>query len=155
MSSKTIYTLGYGSRDIHEFITITHKYSIDIIIDVRRFPRSKNPYYNKDLLEKILMHQGIKYYWLGELLGGYRGGYTRYMETEQYKLGIEIMEKLVQQTIYSNTKAAIICLEKNPRGCHRKHIAETLENKGYTIIHIIEEDKTIRHREIISAGGGI
>ena len=153
---KVIYTLGYGGHGLDEFLSIIDYYLISIIIDVRRFPKSKIPYYNKDYLEKIFMHKGIRYYWLGEYLGGYRGGYRKYMMTEQYRLGIAIMEKLIQQTIYGDGKPVIICLEQNPRGCHRKYIAETLQEKGYMVIHIIEKNKAKEHKKLIeSAGGGI
>jgi len=153
---KIIYTLGYGGRTIEEFLSIIRSLSITIVIDVRRFPRSKLPYFNKVYLEKILMHKGIQYYWLGDFLGGYRGGYRKYMLSKEYELGIAILEKILQRTLYSGENAVIICLEKNPKGCHRRFIAETMENKGYPVIHIIEKSKVVKHRELMeSAGGGI
>ncbi|RLG84162.1 MAG: DUF488 domain-containing protein [Thermoprotei archaeon] len=154
--NKIIYTLGYGGRTIEEFLSIIHSFFITTVIDVRRFPRSKIPYFSKVYLEKILMHNGIQYYWLGDFLGGYRGSYRNYMTSKEYELGIAILEKILQYTLYSSGNAVIMCLEKNPKGCHRKFIAETLENKGYSVIYIIEKDKVMKHRELIeSAGGGI
>lgn len=89
-------------------------------------------------------------------LGGYRGDYRKYMLSKEYELGITILEKIIQRTLYSGENAVIICLEKNPKRCHRRFIAETMENKGYPVIHIIEKSKMIKHREIMgSAGGGI
>jgi len=31
-----------------------------------------------------------------------------------------------------------MCAEKNPRNCHRRHIAERLENEGIKVIHLTE-----------------
>ena len=153
---KIIYTLGYGGRTIEDFLSIIRSFSITIVIDVRRFPRSKIPYFNKVYLEKILMHKGLQYYWLGDFLGGYRGGYRKYTLSKDYELGIAILEKILQRALYSSENAVIICLEKNPKGCHRRFIAETMENKGYPVIHIIEKNKVIKHRKLMeSAGGGI
>ncbi len=154
---KVFYTIGYGGRKLDEFLEILQHYSIGVLFDVRRFPRSKTPWFTRSFLEKTLVSKGITYYWLGEYLGGYRGGYREYMETKAYMIGIEVLEKLSQQTLYTYRKPAIMCLEKHPRYCHRRYIAETLYIRGYTVIHILDKNKTIEHtRKIIEgAGGGI
>lgn len=144
---KVFYTIGYGSRGLGEFLDLLDTYNIGILFDIRRFPKSKIPYYNRWFLEKTLEHYGIRYYWLGELLGGYRGGYQKYMETIEYRIGIVMLEKLAQQTHYTWLNPVIMCLEKHPRGCHRRYIAQTLYKKGYKVIHIIDKDMEIKHKE--------
>ena len=86
-----IYTIGHSNRPLDEFIAILTKYKIEAVADIRRFPTSKRfPWYKRENLEIVLKKNGIKYFWLGDLLGGYRkGGYAQYMITEDYKKGIE------------------------------------------------------------------
>lgn len=147
---KTIYTLGYGDLDLRKFMEILEHYNIKIVVDVRRFPKSKKPYYNKDLLSKVLANYGIAYYWLGDLLGGYRkGGYIQYTRTEEYLLGIDILIHLTRHTLYNNGKTVILCLEKYPRGCHRKFIAQTLQDKGIKVLHILGTEEVAPHTEEI------
>ncbi len=138
-----IYTIGHSYRDAEEMLEIVNHYSIDIVIDVRRFPSSrKYPWFNKGILEKFLTENSIEYYWLGDLLGGYReGGYRSYMETGEYMEGIE---KLL--SIASKGKTAIMCSEKLWFRCHRRFISDTLVEMGYIVIHIIDKDKTYTHR---------
>ena len=63
-----------------EFIEILKKHGIQVIIDIRRFPKSKVvPHFNKENLKLELRKIGIKYAWLGKWLGGYRKeGYLKY-----------------------------------------------------------------------------
>jgi uncharacterized protein (DUF488 family) len=37
-----IYTLGHSTRNLEEFLDILKKFQIELVIDVRRFPSSKN-----------------------------------------------------------------------------------------------------------------
>ena len=148
--SKTVYTLGYGSLDLREFLEILNHYNVSIVVDVRRFPKSKKPYFSKDSLSKILANHGITYYWLGNLLGGYRkGGYIEYTKTKEYRLGINILVHLIRYTFYNSGKTVILCLEKHPRGCHRKYIAQTLQDTGIRVLHILDDKQVIPHTEEI------
>ncbi len=139
-----IYTVGHSNRELEEFINLLRKYSIETVIDVRRFPSSrKYPWFNKENLERSLLENGIGYRWLGDLLGGYRsGGYRSYMDTESYKKGIQ---ELISTA--SGKKVAIMCSEKLWFKCHRRFISDTLVEMGYKVIHIIETDKTYTHKQ--------
>jgi len=138
-----IYTIGHSNRRLEELINILRKYSIEVVIDVRRFPSSrKYPWFNKENLEGSLVASGIGYRWLGDLLGGYRrGGYRSYMDTDSYKRGIQEL----MSTVSGNT-VAIMCSEKLWFKCHRRFISDTLVEMGYKVVHIIESDKTYTHK---------
>ncbi len=144
-NAKRIYTIGHSNRTINELLLILKNYNIKTVVDVRRFPKStKNPQFNKEELEKQLKRHGIKYYWLGEELGGYRkGGYQEYMKTKDYLKGIQKLLELVES---SNGNIALMCSEKLWFKCHRRFIADTLVNLGYRVIHIIELDRVQEHR---------
>jgi len=76
---KRIYTLGTDRRSEEDFIEILLSYNIEVLIDVRSFPKSKIPTFNREYLEGLLEKEGIGYRFLGKELGGFRkGGYEAY-----------------------------------------------------------------------------
>jgi len=111
---------------------------IEVLVDVRRFPTSKIEHFKKESMEEWLPKQGIKYVWLGEKLGGYRhGGYEAYMKTESFKEGIR---RLLETARLKRT--CIMCMEPNPKYCHRRFISTHLENEGFRVLHIIAKGQT-------------
>jgi uncharacterized protein (DUF488 family) len=132
-----IFTLGTSNRSLKEFLEILNFYKIKRIIDVRHFPTSKLfPHFKKENLERFLRENKIEYFHL-EKLGGYRkGGYENYMETEDFKEGLENLIEFAKKK-----KTAIICAEKFPWKCHRAFISRKLEEKSFEIIHIIEKNR--------------
>ena len=146
MSEKlTVYTLGHSNRSLSEFIALLRRYSIRVIVDVRRFPTSRAcPWFSKDSLSKALSAEGIEYVWLGELLGGYRsGGYEKYMSTDAYAHGISVLVDIIRR---HNGHVAIMCSEKLWFRCHRRFIADTLTSLGIEVIHIIDVAKLYKHK---------
>jgi uncharacterized protein (DUF488 family) len=84
-------------------------------------------------LRRILLENGIDYVHLQEL-GGYRkGGYKKYMESRDFSLGIE---KVISYE--KKKKACILCAERFPWRCHRRHISGELRRRGVEVIHIID-----------------
>ena len=140
---RTIYTIGHSNRKLADFIKLLKQYSIEFLIDVRRFPTSKKyPWFMKENLKVNLEAIGIKYIWLGKLLGGYRsGGYLKYMETEDFKNGVNTLVKLA-----SKYRIAIMCSEKLWFKCHRKFISDILKNLGFKVIHIIDPKREYEHK---------
>ncbi len=136
------FTIGHSNRSFDEFCELLKKYGIEVVFDVRRFPKSeKFPHFNKEELEKRMSECGITYFYLGDLLGGYRsGGYEKYMETDEFQLGIG---KLLFWGI--DGKSAIMCAEKLWFKCHRRFIADRLVQLGHEVIHIIDENRVQKH----------
>ncbi|MEM2762044.1 MAG: DUF488 domain-containing protein [Candidatus Bathyarchaeia archaeon] len=127
-----IYTIGYGGRNIEDFINALKKHGVTMIVDVRRFPKSKNSSFNGESLKRILEENEIKYVFLGESLGGFvKGGYEKYMETQSFREGIEALLSVVRGEV-----AALMCMEKNVKHCHRRFISKHLENLGIEVVHI-------------------
>jgi len=146
---KPIYTIGHSNRTLREFVRLLKVYGIQLVVDVRRFPTSRKvPHFSREALEKSLDEAGLEYVYLGDLLGGYRsGGYAKHMETEAYRRGVE---RLLE--VSRDRRTAIMCAEKFPWRCHRRHIARTLEEMGVPVVHIIDEERTWtprRSRELL------
>ena len=134
---KKIYTLGTGLRSEEDFIEILLAYNIQSVIDVRSYPKSKIPVFNRENFEPLLNREGIEYHFLGKELGGFRkGGYIAYTLTEEFNRGIELLE-----SIAILKPSVIICAERFPWKCHRKWIARELHKRGWEVDHIIDKGK--------------
>ncbi|MFQ5836523.1 MAG: DUF488 family protein, partial [Candidatus Bathyarchaeia archaeon] len=47
-----IYAIGYGNwKKLHEFIKYLKTLEVSVLVDVRRFPTSKNPNFTRENLE--------------------------------------------------------------------------------------------------------
>ncbi|MCS7113146.1 MAG: DUF488 domain-containing protein [Candidatus Bathyarchaeota archaeon] len=125
-------------------IDVLMGYGIQLIVDVRRWPRSRIAGYDRDDLEYRLNSKGISYLWMGGELGGYRsGGYEKHVESICFK---EAISKLIE--IASSTRLCILCLESDPRRCHRRFIAEALIERGVEVIHIILKRKSLSEERV-------
>jgi len=139
---QVIHTIGTSNRTIEEFLDLLKKYNTDCLIDVRRFPTSKFEHFKKENLTEFIEREGIKYVYLGQILGGYRsGGYEKYMHTEAFLNGIKQIERHAK-----NKKSAIMCCERLPWRCHRRFISMQLESRGWEVVHIIDEKRIWKPR---------
>jgi len=125
-----VFTIGYGGRRFDDFVALLQQHGISLVVDIRRFPRSKMPEYNKESIEAKLPQFGISYIWMGETLGGLRrGGYPKYMESDDYQAGITKLLELAEQG-----NIVLMCKERTDAGCHRRYIVGTLTNNGIKTI---------------------
>jgi len=130
-----IWTIGHSNRSIGTFLELLREHSIQVLADIRSFPTSKIEHFKREEMEQWLPENGIEYVWLGKELGGYRkGGYKRHMRTKLFREGIK---KLLE--IAKEKRTCVMCMEKNPKYCHRRFLSAYLEKKGVEIIHIIEK----------------
>jgi uncharacterized protein (DUF488 family) len=130
-----LWTIGHSNRSIGKFLTLLGEHKIEALVDVRSFPTSKIEHFKSEEMERWLPEHGIKYFWLGKELGGYRrGGYEAHMKTELFRQGVE---KLLE--VAKERRVCIMCMEKNPKYCHRRFLTAYIERKGLEVIHILEE----------------
>lgn len=131
----TLWTIGHSNRSVEKFLDLLGEHKIQVLVDVRSFPTSKIEHFKKEQMGRWLSEHGIEYVWLGEQLGGYRkGGYKAHMRTKMFREGIS---KLL--AIASRKRTCIMCMEPNPKYCHRRFISAHLERKGVKVQHIIEK----------------
>jgi len=134
----SIWTIGHSNRSMETFLELLREHNIWILVDVRSFPTSKIEHFKREEMERWLPKHGIEYVWLGKELGGYRrGGYRRHMRTKPFKEGIN---KLLE--IATLKRTCIMCMEPNPKYCHRRFISAYLERKGVNVLHIISKGQT-------------
>ncbi len=139
-SPETIYSIGTSSRGPEEFLKVLKAYGIERVVDVRRFPTSRYEHFKRENLKDLLESEGIEYIYMGRELGGYRrGGYEAYMEREEFKEAIGLLETLGREKT-----TAFLCSERLPWRCHRRFIGMALARRGWEVIHIIEEGRVWR-----------
>jgi uncharacterized protein (DUF488 family) len=63
---------------------------------------------------------------MGDALGGLRrGGYPKYMESDDYQAGITKLAELAEQG-----NIVLMCKERSDLDCHRRYMVATLTAKG-------------------------
>ena len=152
-----LWTIGHSTRKIDHFISLLEENGIKLVVDVRSFPGSKRyPQFNKEVLADSLGQHGIRYEHFADL-GGRRKpkhtsrniawrnasfrGYADYMETEEFRKGIE---RLIDLTSAARP-AAIMCAEAVWWRCHRALISDYLKARSIEVIHIVDSNKTEPH----------
>jgi uncharacterized protein (DUF488 family) len=154
---ERIWTIGHSTRGIETFNRLLEENGIKLIADVRMFPGSKRyPQFNKEALADSLGRAGIQYEHFPEL-GGRRKtrpdsrntawqnasfrGYADYMETEEFRGGIERLRAMASEV----GPTAIMCAEAVWWRCHRALISDFLKAHGLEVTHIVDLGKTESH----------
>ncbi|MFL5730447.1 MAG: DUF488 family protein [Cytophagaceae bacterium] len=153
---KQIWTIGHSTRGMQDFAELLQEYKIEILADVRSFPGSRKfPHFNKESLERSMPKLSIDYIHFPELGGRRKAvknskndawkneafrGYADYMETEEFRKGIERLEKTA-----AKRKTAYMCSEAVWWRCHRSMISDYLKSKGWTVLHIMDLHKVQEH----------
>lgn len=154
-----IYTIGLGNKSIEELIGEIRKHNIEYVIDIRSKPYSKyNPHHNKETLSNDLEKAGMKYLYLGNLLGGLpddqscytadrKIDYEKVKEKEFFKTGLSRIVNADKKGI----KIVMMCSEKEPAKCHRsKMIGVELQKLGIEVCHIVDIDTILSQNEVIN-----
>jgi uncharacterized protein (DUF488 family) len=150
-------TIGHSTRKIDHFISLVEENGIKLVVDVRSFPGSRRyPQFNKEALADSLGQHGIRNEHFADL-GGRRKpkhtsrniawrnasfrGYADYMETEEFRKGIERLIDLTSEA----GPAAIMCAEAVWWRCHRALISDYLKARSIEVTHIVDSNKTEPH----------
>lgn len=56
-----LYTVGHDAKPFEKFVQLLKLYGIEVLIDIRRYPQSKLPWFCRDFLENELPKHGIEY----------------------------------------------------------------------------------------------
>ena len=151
MNQLPIFTIGYGAREIDEFIAILKENEIAFLLDVRSKPYSRyKPDFSKKALADHLTQHGIRYVFMGDTLGGmpddpdcYTNGtvdYEKMAKIDFFLQGIGRLRKAFEQ----QQRVAIMCSEGKPEQCHRtKLIGKTLVAENIDVRHIDENNQLI------------
>jgi len=150
--TNLIHTIGHSTRSVDELIALLREASIDLLADVRSFPRSRrNPQFNIDALPAVLATHGIAYRHIAAL-GGRRNvasdtspntawrepafrNYADYALTTDFRAGLDELLSEARQH-----RPAIMCAEAMWWQCHRRIITDHLLARGIEVRHIMSHD---------------
>jgi uncharacterized protein (DUF488 family) len=153
---KTVWTIGHSTRPLDDFLAALAAFDIETVIDVRRFPGSRNsPQYGRERLDRALSEAGVGYTWI-EALGGRRKqlsnslntawrsaafrGYADYMASAEFAHGLE---RLLE--VANAARSALMCAEAVWWRCHRSLIADALCVRGIKVVHILDAKHSTVH----------
>ena len=148
--SRVIHTVGHSTRTSEALIELLDAHSIELLIDVRRWPASRRcPQFNREPLGASLKARSIDYLWRGDL-GGFRKAaadspntgwrvatfraYADFMLSEEFE---RIMTELV--TLAELRRVALMCAEAVPWRCHRQLLADACLVRGWSVRHIMDD----------------
>lgn len=155
-TQHTVYTIGHSTHSFEDFLKMLQSFHIEIVADIRSYPGSRKfPQFNKENLVMTLPENNIDYIHI-QKLGGRRRvkkdsknnrwrkdafkGYADYMETNDFKIGIEQLE-----TIAAIKTTAYMCSEAVWWRCHRSMVSDYLKAKGWRVLHIMAIGKSEEH----------
>jgi len=148
--SHLIHSIGHSTRAIEAFLELLKAHSIQLLVDVRRWPASRRyPHFHREALAAALKREQIDYIWRGDL-GGFRKpsadspntgwkvaafrAYADFMLTAEFEKIITQMERIAQEK-----RVALMCAEAVPWRCHRQLLADAFLVRGLSVRPILDD----------------
>jgi uncharacterized protein (DUF488 family) len=124
---NTIADIGHSNRAYSEFLKILQDSKIEVLVDIRSFPRSRFcPWFNEKRLSNALKDENITYLFKGKNLGGLK-------ENIDYE---ETIDELVEM-VKAGKQVCVMCSEKDYLKCHRYTMLQpSFEQRGLEVKHI-------------------
>ena len=143
----TLFTIGHSTRTIGEFVALLQRCKVDLVVDVRAFPRSRtNPQFNAEALSGSLAKFGLTYRHV-RALGGRRHrcrsaklspnalwqneSFRNYADYA-FRVGLDALLAVIRHHC-----CAIMCAEAMWWRCHRRIITDYVLAEGIPVMHIM------------------
>ena len=158
--NNTLYSIGHGHKTVEEFIDELQSFSIQFLVDVRTSPYSKwAPHFNRGIIEHWLSQAGIKYGYMGDIIGGKPKNDSCYDDEgyfDYHKMAeIPRFKEGLNRLVVANNKhfiVGIMCTETDPTQCHRSKLIgrELYFNHEINMSHIITIGKSVKQSVIMT-----
>lgn len=113
-----VYNIGYQGRKLDNFIHTLTTNQVDVLVDLREKPFSRQRGFSKGPLSSALEAASIRYEWYGRRLGGL---------TVSRQEWAKALPKIAAMAATSTV--CLMCMEKNPNTCHRREVSRMLEDE--------------------------
>jgi uncharacterized protein (DUF488 family) len=141
-----LFTVGYEGVSVSELLRQLQGASVEVLFDIRYRPQSRKPGFSKTALARKCERVGIQYLHdpkLGtppEQMRAMKaaGEYTT-TAFKRYRAFLLKQVGSLQQAVEIATKknTCLMCYEADYRGCHRKIVAEEIEDRsGLHVRHL-------------------
>jgi uncharacterized protein (DUF488 family) len=140
-----LFTIGYEKTTQAGFIDALKAAGVKTLIDVRDLPNSRRAGFSKNVLAASLDAVGIGYVHLKGLgtpkegrLAGRAGQRDRFWAIVERQLATPEAEHDLERAaaIAREGPSCLLCLEADPKVCHRSRIAERLAPRGFKVVHL-------------------
>jgi len=137
-NTPMLFTIGYEGFSLESYLRRLMTNGVRVLVDVRKNAYSRKYGFSKGILQKGCEGMGIKYIHIPQL--GIESSKRQTLETQHdYDVLFDEYERttLAQNWDYllelksivdENVRVCLTCFEKDPRQCHRTHIAHALMN---------------------------
>ena len=123
----TVYTTGYGGRTTEEVVKAVKAVN-GVLVDIRFSPHSKQP--NRDGFDLRRAMGDDEYVWLKHFGNkNYQGGPIELVDFER---GVHYLDKILA----TGRPAVLMCACGRPDHCHRKVVAQLLQNIGFDVAEL-------------------
>lgn len=138
---RKLFTIGYEQTPAKAVLDELQRAGVKLLVDVRAIASSRRPGFSKTQLAASLDERGIGYVHLrglgtpkdGRLAA--RGGdmkalskiYHAHLKTSQARAEMDELDALVMKA----GPVCILCYERDHNACHRKFIAEIIEDREH------------------------
>ncbi|MBS1775259.1 MAG: DUF488 domain-containing protein [Bacteroidetes bacterium] len=148
-NTTVLFTIGYEGISLEEYLVRLLKNDVNVLVDVRNNPVSMKYGFSKGQLKKYCASLGIEYVHIPEV--GIQSEQRQELNTQSdYDKLFAVYRKnnLSKTSSYQNEilkllkqhkRIALTCFEANICQCHRKHLAEAIEQLpgfNYEVKHI-------------------
>ena len=137
--AKKLFTIGYEQTPARAVLDELTEAGVKLLVDVRAVASSRRPGFSKNQLASGLDERGIGYVHLRGLgtpkegrLAARAGDYktlekifTKHLKTPQAKEELDELSALVKKA----GPVCILCYERDHQHCHRRWIAEIIEDR--------------------------
>jgi uncharacterized protein (DUF488 family) len=149
-NNRTIlFTIGYEGISLEEYLNRLIKNDVKVLVDVRNNPLSMKYGFSKNQLERYCNSLDIDYIHIPEV--GIQSDQRQQLNTQadydnlfsEYKKNnltkTVSSQQRILEILQTHKRIALTCFEANICQCHRKHLAEAIENLhnfDYEVKHI-------------------
>lgn len=133
---QTLYTIGYQSTTVPNFLTALREAGVTLLVDVRAVAMSRRPGFAKSALRANLESAGIRYLHLRQLgtpsdgrVAARAGRHEEMHRIFREQLATERAQDelhTLADLIRGAQNVAIMCFEADARVCHRSIVAQAL-----------------------------
>ena len=137
--AKKFFTIGYEQTPAKSVLDELEQAGVKLLVDVRAVASSRRPGFSKSQLAAGLDERGISYLHLRGLgtpkegrlaarageYGTLQKIYAKHLETPQAKEELDELSALVKKS----GPVCILCYERDHQHCHRRWIAEVIEER--------------------------
>ena len=148
---SVVFTIGYESTDIEDFVATLQAARIEVLADVRAVAASRKKGFSKTALREKLQEAGIQYLHFRNLgdpkpgrdaarAGQFEKFKTIYSAHFEKPEAQEDFENLV--SVVFNQATCLLCYERLPENCHRAIVAENMRQFDLGVFDLYPDDPT-------------